>query len=149
MGRHPDDPSVRGSDYWPWLTQKPWFRDDKSLEDQYPRVIDELLGIKGDRREFFERLISPAIPPSRGYRSLVRVLSQGWVSTVLTTNFDRCVEAAAILENKPHHLVVIKTKDDLMHRDRRQTVVGIVLHGCATLTIQIVVREITEDSINK
>jgi hypothetical protein len=107
-------PSGRRSDYWPWLTQKSWFRDDKSLEDQYPRVIDELLGIKGDRREFFERRISPAIPPSRGYRSLVRVLSQGWVSTVLTTNFDRCVEAAAILENKPHHLVVIKTKDDLI-----------------------------------
>jgi hypothetical protein len=60
MGRYPDDPAVRRSDYWPGLTQKSRFRDDKSLESEYPRAIHELLGIKGDRREFFERLISPA-----------------------------------------------------------------------------------------
>lgn len=78
------------------------------------RVIHELLGVRNQRREFFERLISPKIPPSTGYRSLARILNEGWVSTILTTNFDRCLESARVLENKPHLLVSIKTPDDLV-----------------------------------
>lgn len=112
-GRHPDDFTIRRSDYWPWLTAQPWYRPDLSPADLYPDAIDNLLGVKSDRREFFEKLISPPeVPPSRGYVALTQILHQGWISTVLTTNFDQCLERAAIQQNRPHRLVSISTPAD-------------------------------------
>ncbi|HUN98344.1 MAG TPA: hypothetical protein VMU69_19175 [Bradyrhizobium sp.] len=65
--------------------------------DLYPDAIENLLDVKSDCREFFEQLINPpGIPPSRGYVPLTQILRQGWISTVLTTNFDQCLERAAI-----------------------------------------------------
>lgn len=112
-GRHPDDFSIRRSDYWPWLTAQPWYKPDLSPADLYPDAIDNLLGVKSDRREFFEKLINPPeVPPSRGYVALTQILHQGWISTVLTTNFDQCLERAAIQQNRPHRLVSISTPAD-------------------------------------
>jgi hypothetical protein len=71
-------------------------------------VVEKLLGVKKVRRDFFERLISPGVKPSAGYRALARILNEGWISTVLTTNFDHCLEDARVLETKPHLLVSIK-----------------------------------------
>lgn len=100
-GRHPDDFTIRRSDYWPWLTAQPWYKPDLSPADLYPDAIDNLLGVKSDRREFFEKLINPPeVPPSRGYIALTQILHQGWISTVLTTNFDQCLERAAIQQNR-------------------------------------------------
>lgn len=114
-GRLPEDPRVQRSDYWPWLCKQPWFSESRSLAEQYPLVIGKLLGVKQTRREFFERLIAPpGIQPKGGYRSLALMMNQGWISTVLTTNFDHCLDDARILENKPHLLVSIKTTDDLV-----------------------------------
>jgi hypothetical protein len=112
-GRHPDDFTIRRSDYWPWLTAQPWYKPDLSPADLYPDAIDNLLGVKSDRREFFEKLIKPPeVPPSRGYVALTQILHQGWISTVLTTNFDQCLERAAIQQNRPHRLVSISTPAD-------------------------------------
>jgi SIR2-like domain len=112
-GRHPDDFTIRRSDYWPWLTAQPWIKERLSAADLYPDAIDNLLGVKSDRRDFFERLINPTnIPPSRGYVALTQILHQGWISTVLTTNFDECLQRAAILQNRPHRLVIISTPAD-------------------------------------
>lgn len=112
-GRHPDDFTIRRSDYWPWLTAQPWYKPDLSPADLYPDAIDNLLGVKSDRREFFEKLINPPeVPPSRGYVALTQILHQGWISTVLTTNFDQCLERAAIQQNRPHRLVSISTPAD-------------------------------------
>ena len=111
-GRHPDDFAIRRSDYWPWFTAQAWYRPDVPLAELYPDAIDNLLAVKTDRREFFEKLISPGVPPSKGYEALTQILHQGWVSTVLTTNFDQCLERAAILHNRPHRLVSINTPDD-------------------------------------
>lgn len=112
-GRHPDDFTIRRSDYWPWLTAQPWYKPDLSPADLYPDAIDNLLGVKSDRREFFEKLINPPeVPPSRGYIALTQILHQGWISTVLTTNFDQCLERAAIQQNRPHRLVSISTPAD-------------------------------------
>lgn len=112
-GRHPDDFTIRRSDYWPWLTAQPWYQLKLSPADLYPDAIDNLLGVKSDRREFFEKLINPPeVPPSRGYVALTQILHQGWISTVLTTNFDKCLERAAIQQNRPHRLVSISTPAD-------------------------------------
>jgi hypothetical protein len=110
--RHHDDFTIRRSDYWPWVSELPWFRADVPLADLYPEAIDKLLGVKSDRREFFERLINPDVPPSRGYLALTQILHQGWISTVLTTNFDESLLRAAIIKNQPHRLVSITTSDD-------------------------------------
>lgn len=112
-GRSPDDVVLR-SDYWPWLCAQPWFSEARSFAEQYPLVIAKLLGVRKTRRDFFERLIAPAVRPNVGYRSLARILNEGWISTVLTTNFDHCLDDARVLENKPHLLVSIKTPDDLV-----------------------------------
>lgn len=111
-GRHVDDSSVRRSDYWPWLNAQPWFRPDVSLANLYPTAIDNLLGVKRDRREFFEQLIHPLVPPSTGYTALAEILHRGWISTVLTTNFDQCLEKAATQHTRPHRLVSIRTPAD-------------------------------------
>lgn len=112
-GRHPDDITIRRSDYWPWFTNLPWYDGRLTSADLYPDAIDNLLGVKSDRREFFEKLINPPeIPPSRGYKALTHILHQGWVSTVLTANFDACLLKATIQENRPHRLVSIATPND-------------------------------------
>lgn len=113
-GRSPEDIRVMRSDYWPWLSKQTWFSVAQSLAEQYPVVIRKLLGVKKTRRKFFEKLISPGVSPNDGYRSLAKILNEGWVSTVLTTNFDHCLDDARILENKPHLLVSIKTPNDFI-----------------------------------
>ena len=111
-GRHPDDLAIRRSDYWPWLTAQAWYRPDVHIAELYPDAIDNLLAVKSDRRQFFEELINPGVRPSKGYEALTHILHQGWISTVLTTNFDQCLERSAILNNRPHRLVSINTPDD-------------------------------------
>ena len=110
----------------------------RPLADQYPKIIEKLFGVRKQRRDFLERLIAPGVAPKggyralissdsmpprliapgvtpkSGYRALVRNLNAGWINTVLTTNFDHCIEEAKVLENKPHFLVSIKTPDDLV-----------------------------------
>jgi hypothetical protein len=130
-GRHPDDFTIRRSDYWPWLKGQPWYKEKLSAADLYPDAIDNLLGVKSDRREFLERLINPPnIPPSRGYVALTQILHQGWISTLLTTNFDECLQRAAIQHNRPHRLVIISTPADyVMFHSAPQDPQLIYLHG--------------------
>jgi hypothetical protein len=129
-GRHPDDFTIRRSDYWPWVTTLSWFRADVPLAELYPDAIDNLLGVKSDRREFFERLINPNVPPSRGYAALTQILHQGWISTVLTPNSDQCLERAQVLHNRPHRLVSISTPADyVMFNSAPQDPQIVFLHG--------------------
>jgi len=111
-GRSIEDPSVVSSDWRPWLEEQAWFNGGLELGDQYPVAIDNLLGVAEDKREFFESLISRGVQPSEGYSALARIMDNGWISTVLTTNFDHCLHRAAILEAAPPYLVEIKTPSD-------------------------------------
>lgn len=112
--RLPNDPSVRRADYWSWLTGQPWFSADVQLAQLYPDAVKHLLNVANDRRVFFEDMIHPPVHPNRGYRSLANILHQGWITTVLTTNFDECIQNARVLVTRPHHLVAIKTPSDLV-----------------------------------
>lgn len=112
--RSPHDLSVRPADYRPWLTTLPWFSEQVPMADLYPIAVRHLLNVAGDRRDFFEHMIDPAVPPNRGYQALSNILHAGWIRTVLTTNFDECVQKARVLINRPPHLVVIKTPSDLV-----------------------------------
>lgn len=129
-GRSPEDFRIQRSDYYPWLRQQGWFDEDAALADLYPIAIRNLLGVRRSRREFFEKLISPGIPPKGGYRSLVKILNEGWIHTVLTTNFDHCIEDAKTLENKPHMLVSIKTPADYIRFSASPSAPQLIyLHG--------------------
>lgn len=111
-GRSLNDLSVVSADWQPWLQSQSWFRAGIGLADQYATAIDNLLGITEDRREFLEDLIRPGVPPGEGYEALARIMANGWVSTVLTTNFDQCLHRAAIIIGQPHHIVEIRTSSD-------------------------------------
>lgn len=85
-----------------------------ALADLYPVAVRNLLNVAGDRRAFFEDMINPDVPPNVGYKALANILHAGWVRTVLTANFDECVQRASVIQNRPHHLVSIKTPSDLV-----------------------------------
>jgi hypothetical protein len=94
-GRHPGDMSIRRSDYWPWLAAQPWYKPNVAHGDLYPEAIDNLLGVKSDRREFLEQLINPPdVPPSRGYVGLTQVhlwaLDLFRVTAARTRVFNAC-----------------------------------------------------------
>lgn len=108
------DPSVRPADYRPWLNTLPWYADTIALADLYPVAVRNLLNVAGDRRAFFEDMINPHVQPNVGYRALANILHVGCVRTVLTANFDECVQRASVIQNRPHHLVSIKTPSDLV-----------------------------------
>jgi len=66
----------------------------------------------------------------RGYVALTQIPHQGWMSTVLTTNFDSCLNRAAIQHNRPHRLVSIATPADyVMFNSAPQDPQLIFLHG--------------------
>jgi len=129
-GRRPEDPTVRRSDYWPWLQKQAWFKEGVNLADLYPAAVDALLGVRRDRREFFDKLINPPVPPSDGYVALADLLHQGWISTVLTTNFDPCLPKAKVLLSRPHRIVEINTPSDYVMFSSAPTDPQLVfLHG--------------------
>src|SRR5690606_36970210 len=87
---------------------------DVSLAELYPDAVKHLLNVANDRRAFFEDMIHPPVHPNRGYVSLANILHQGWITTVLTTNFDESIQKARVLTNRPHQLVTAKPPSDLV-----------------------------------
>jgi hypothetical protein len=110
--RSPDDPTLMRSDWWPWLRQQPWMREDCPLADLYPRAVEALLQPRTNRREFFQHVLRPGVPPSAGYSVLARLLARRVVVTVLTTNFDELVAESAKSVPGVHYIGQIRTPDD-------------------------------------
>lgn len=111
-GRHPDDSSVKRSDWLRWVQHHTWYRQDASAADNYSVVIHNLLQPRENRKEFFLRLISPSVPASRGYEHLLDLMDQRRIQTVLTTNFDRVLPDLHVMRRRPHHLEIIRTPAD-------------------------------------
>jgi hypothetical protein len=86
--RDMDDPTLTRSDWWPWLTRQSWFRHDSKLSQHYPRAVEAILQPREDRKAFFQRVLNPGVPVSRGYQILAELLARRVLRTVLTTNFD-------------------------------------------------------------
>lgn len=111
-GYTPEVPLQR-SDWLPWFKDQPGYRADRSPTENYPFAVERFLRPKEIRREFFERVINPGIEPREGYRALASLIKEGLVTTVLSTNFDECLEAAAHL-NRQRPIAAIKTAADLV-----------------------------------
>ncbi|GAP98052.1 ATP-binding protein [Leptolyngbya sp. NIES-2104] len=111
-GCYPDDPTVRRSDWLPWLEQQPWYKVGQSTADNYSATIENLLQPKENRRDFFLHILKPNVPPSYGYEYLVELLAKKVIKTVLTSNFDEVLPDLCRTRSNLHHIEVIKTSAD-------------------------------------
>jgi SIR2-like domain len=112
QGFHPDDPSIKRSDWLRWLHAHNWYERSSNTEDNYSTVLENLLQPRENRKEFFLRLLNPNVPASTGYDHLLEVLDTGRVQTVLTTNFDRVLPNLHVMRRRPHYLEEIRTPAD-------------------------------------
>ncbi len=109
-----DDPREgRRSDVLRWVRSQPWYQTEKSAEDNYSRVLRNVLNVPEHRKEFFLRLLNPGVPPSVGYERLLDLIADQYVTSVLTTNFDHILTDAKTARLRPHHIQIIRTEDDL------------------------------------
>ena len=112
QGFHPDDPSVRRSDWLKWLERHAWFDGAQGIEDNYSAALENLLHPRENRKQFFMRLLDPNVPASPGYDYLLQALDTGRIHTVLTTNFDHVLPDLHVMRRRPHFLEQIKTPAD-------------------------------------
>ena len=111
-GKAPEDPRLLRSDWFPWLKAKTWYDLTRSVADNYPSAIENLLQPRQARADFFRGLLQTKINPSVGYEKLAEFLHQGFVKTVLTTNFDMNLPDVKVRIRRPHHIDVIQTPSD-------------------------------------
>jgi ATP-dependent DNA helicase recG-like protein/SIR2-like protein len=94
-GRSVDDPTITRSDWLPWLERHSWYRADLAPELQYPILMERLLTPREERRRFLLDVCNPRdVMPSEGYTALARLMQKGWITTVLTPNFDDRLEVS-------------------------------------------------------
>lgn len=110
--RNPEDPTLMRSDWIRWLQQQSWFRTDVPAANLYPLAVEHLLQPQINRKEFFQRVLKPDVPPSEGYQRLARLMARRMVRTVLTTNFDDLVVRTAKETPAVRHIEEIFTQSD-------------------------------------
>lgn len=110
--RDPDDPTLMLSDWIRWRDSQPWFRSDAPLADLYPSAVEYLLQPQSNRKEFFQRILRPNVPPSVGYKRLANLLVRRSIRTVLTTNFDDLVVRTAEATPAVPYIEKILTQSD-------------------------------------
>lgn len=108
-----DDPSIKRSDWFPWLAKEhKWFDPASSLVAQYPRVVERLLQPREDRKQFFLAQIAPRVPRSTGYSALAELIAAGWLRTILTPNFDHLIHDACRAESRIRRIQSIQTPSE-------------------------------------
>lgn len=81
-----------------------WFREKYDLEPSYDVLLSRLTSTQDERqallRGYFETnsLTDQPLAPTDAHRALARLVSAGRIKIVLTTNFDRLMEAALAAE---------------------------------------------------
>jgi hypothetical protein len=106
-----EDIRVKRSDWLDWLEGHAWYLTS-SLADNYPLVTKNLLQPKHNRKQFFLSILNPDVPASPGYERLAEFMFLRFVSTVLTTNFDRVLVDLCRARKRPRHINVIETPSD-------------------------------------
>lgn len=104
-----DDPRIHLglSDWLPGMRNEPWF-GNKQLADAFFDVVHHLLRPRENRREFFRKIMNPLVPASIGCEKLVEFMAQGFVNTILTTNFDRVLPDLCRIHRRLHQVDVIE-----------------------------------------
>ncbi len=112
-GLHQGDLSVMRTDWFRWLTKRPWYKADLVPEDNYPAVIEKILQPKTERKRFFlENILGNQVQPSRGYEVVCNLIARRLVTTILTTNFDEVLQRQAAKHPNVPRLEVIQTPVD-------------------------------------
>jgi len=111
-GFHHDDPNVVRSDWLRWLQEHDWYRPESPTSENYSAVIEHLLQPRQARKDFFLRVIKPGVPASPGYHRLLKLVDDGLIDTILTTNFDDVFLKLCASNNRPHHIEVVRTPAD-------------------------------------
>ena len=106
------DPRIRRSDWYPWLRNQKWYREERGLIAHYPYVVDNILQPRETRRKFFRGILNTSVPPSIGYEHVAEFIARKVVRTVLTTNFDTILPEACKANPRIHHIDVIQTTSD-------------------------------------
>ncbi len=96
-----------------------WYRTEYSEEPGYSAILDRLSKTPPERRAILQSFFEPTDDekedglkvPTLAHRSIARLVSQGFVRVILTTNFDRLMETA--LSDESISPVVISTEDAL------------------------------------
>lgn len=79
-----------------------WYRERLDGEPDYSEVLEELAPSRGDRRNLLSGYFEPTQQerdeglkvPTRAHRAIAGLVADGFVKVIVTTNFDRLLEAA-------------------------------------------------------
>ncbi len=86
-----DDPHATDDEIKLWLGEQPFFDPDHA----YASVLDTAFPSEQERAAYFDELIAGKMPTS-AHSYIAELVNQGYVSQVLTTNFDRLMEYAVL-----------------------------------------------------
>ena len=79
-----------------------WYRERLDGEPDYSEVLEELAPSRGDRRNLLSAYFEPTQQdrdeglkvPTRAHRAIAGLVAEGFAKVIVTTNFDRLLEAA-------------------------------------------------------
>ena len=111
-GLDPEDPSLRRSDWYPWLKMQKWYREDGEQADNYPDAVENILQPRQTRKDFFLKMLNTQVEPSGGYEHIAELMARKRIHTVLTTNFDTILLNVCTTNHRPHHVEIIQTPSD-------------------------------------
>ena len=111
-GLDTEDPSLRRSDWYPWLKMQKWYREDGEQADNYPDAVENVLQPRQIRKDFFLEMLNTQVEPSGGYEHIAELMARKRVHTVLTTNFDTILLNVCTTNHRPHHVEIIQTPSD-------------------------------------
>ena len=111
-GSSPDDPLALRSDWYPWLKEQKWYRNQLDPADNYPYAVDNILQPQNIKIEFFRDILNPQVPVSSGYQRMAELMDRGVIRTILTTNFDTILPDWCTSNRRPQLVHVIQTTAD-------------------------------------
>jgi len=124
------DIRIRRSDWLPFLQNQSWFIQNKKIEDNYTAVFKHLLTPQEVRKEFFNYILHPKVPPSDGYKALNDLVVGKHFDTILTTNFDNIPYKVCAADERNHRVSVIKNEAEYNKISSAPTHLQIIqLHG--------------------
>ena len=79
-----------------------WYRDQVGGEPDYSTIIEELAPSQADRLSLLSEFFEPTLQeqedglkvPTRAHHAIARLVADGYVRVIITTNLDRLLEAA-------------------------------------------------------
>ncbi len=100
-----------------------WYTDQFGQEPNYSQLLDELTTTASERRKILEGYIEPSEEekeegrklPTKAHHAIAKLVSDGFVRVILTTNFDRLMEKA--LRDAGVEPTVITSEDTLLGAD--------------------------------